>query len=596
MCGINGFNFKDNALAARMKKFTRSRGPDAEGNYSDEYFTILHDRLSILDLSSGANQPMVFKNLVISFNGEIYNFKELQNQLIKNGYKFKTNCDTEVILYLFHKYNIQAFTKLSGIFALAIWDKLNKKLYLVRDNVGVKPLYYHFKNSEKKFYFSSSIRSLLECSNIKKLNENVFFHYSNFGRNDLKETVFKHIFKLSPGELLIFDQVKKEYSLKKLLKFNLQKNDYSNLEIKNVIEKTINSQLISDVPLALSLSGGVDSNVIYSVMRKRFNNKFNIYSFYFKDYEKFNGDFYTAQKNAKFYQTSFFPIEISHKDFIDSAEKTVEILEEPLANQCSILNYKMANSIEEKILITGDGGDEIFTGYDSYRSIHIIYLIQKLNIFKNLAVNFGPKNFRRLFINNPKDMYISFSEQNIYKDLKKYYKNIKLHRGDDLSLNHCQDYELSSRLNHICFLDLDTVIPNDFLLRNDKIFMSQGKEVRVPLLDINLINKFLMLNENKKFGNSFRSKNLLKKLFRNDIHSLVKNKWGLQSPYAKWLKGPLNAYAKEILSKEYYSNSEKYLNFENIQKMITKHKKEYYNPALIWSLINLQLFFRKFKL
>ena len=171
-----------------------------------------------------------------------------------------------------------------------------------------------------------------------------------------------------------------------------------------------------------------------------------------------------------------------------------------------------------------------------------------------------------------------------------------MHRGDDLSLNHCQNYQLTNRLNHICFLDLDTVIPNDFLLRNDKIFMSQGKEVRVPLLDINLINKFLMLNENKKFGNSFRSKNLLKKLFRNDIHSLVKNKWGLQSPYAKWLKGPLNAYAKEILSKEYYSNSEKYLNFENIQKMITKHKKEYYNPALIWSLINLQLFFRKFKL
>ena len=596
MCGINGFNFRDRSLAARMKNFTRSRGPDAEGEYSDEYFTILHDRLSILDLSSNANQPMVFKNLVITFNGEIYNFKELQNELVNDGYKFNTNCDTEVILYLFHKYDIQAFKKLSGIFALAIWDKFNKKLYLVRDNVGVKPLYYHFKNSEKKFYFSSSIRSLLECSNIKKLNENVLFHYSNFGRNDLKETVFKNIFKLAPGELLTFDQNKKEYSLKKFLNFKLEKTNFSNLEIKDIIEKTINSQLISDVPLALSLSGGVDSNVIYSVMRKRFDNNFNIYSFYFKDYEKFNGDFYTAQKNAKFYKTSFFPIEISHKDFIDSAEKSVEILEEPLANQCSILNYKMANTINEKILITGDGGDEIFTGYDSYRSIHIVYLIQKLNFFKNLKVYFGPKNFRRLFINNPKDMYISFSEQNIYEDLRKYYKNIKLYKGEDLYLNHCQNFELRNRLNHVCFLDLDTVIPNDFLLRNDKIFMSQGKEVRVPLLDINLINKFLMLNEKKKFGNFLRSKYLLKNLFRNDIHSLVKNKWGLQSPYAKWLKGPLNAFAREILSENYYSNSEKYLNFNNIQKMLVKHQSEYYNPALIWSLINLQLFLRKFKL
>ena len=376
MCGINGFNFKDNSLAMRMRKFTKSRGPDADGIYIDNFFTILHDRLSILDLSSSANQPMTFENLVISYNGEIYNFENLKKELIDFGYQFKTNCDTEVILYLFHKYNVDAFKKLSGIFALAIWDKLNRKLYLVRDKVRVKPLYYHFNSYEKKFHFSSSVKSLLECSKSKILNEDAVHHYSNFGRNDLKETIFK----------------------------------------------------------------------------------------------------------------------------------------------------------------------------------------------------------------------------NIYKDLEKYYKNMKRYNKNDLKFNHCNDFELKNRLNHVCFLDIDSVIPNDFLLRNDKIFMSQGKEVRVPMLDVNLINKFLMMNESKKFVNSFKSKNLLKKVFNKEIHSLVKGKWGLQSPYAKWLKGPLNTFAKEILSKEYYSNSDKYLNFENIQKMLIKHQKEYYNPALIWSLINLQLFFRKFKL
>ena len=596
MCGINGFNFKDNSLAMRMRKFTKSRGPDADGIYIDNFFTLLHDRLSILDLSSFANQPMTFENLTITYNGEIYNFKNLKKELIDFGYQFKTNCDTEVILYLFHKYNVDAFKKLSGIFALAIWDKINKKLYLIRDKVGVKPLYYHFNNKKKKFYFSSSIKSLLECSESKILNEDVVCHYSNFGRNDLKETVFKNIYKLAPGELLVFEEEYSKYSVSKFLKFNFKQNKYSNEDMKTTIKETIKSQLISDVPVALSLSGGVDSNVIYSAMREKFNNNFNIYSFYFKDYEKFNGDFYTAQKNAKFYKTPFFPIEISHLDFIDNAEKVVEILEEPLANQCSILNYKMANTIKEKILITGDGGDEIFTGYDSYKSIYIINLLQKFNLLKNFNINFGPKNFRRLFMNNPKDIYLSFSEQNIYKDLGKYYKNMKKYKKDDLKFNHCNDFELQNRLNHVCFLEIDSVIPNDFLLRNDKIFMSQGKEVRVPMLDVNLINKFLMMNESKKFANSFKSKNLLKKMFHKEIHSLVKGKWGLQSPYAKWLKGPLNTFAKEILSKEYYSNSEKYLNFENIQKMLTKHRKEYYNPALIWSLINLQLFFRKFKL
>ena len=177
----------------------------------------------------------------------------------------------------------------------------------------------------------------------------------------------------------------------------------------------------------------------------------------------------------------------------------MEILEEPLANQCSILNYKMANTIKEKILITGDGGDEIFTGYDSYKSIYIIHLLQKFNLLKNLDLNFGPKNFKRLFMNNPKDIYLSFSEQNIYKDLSKYFKNHKLYNKYDLKFNHCNDFKLQNRLNHVCFLDIDTVIPNDFLLRNDKIFMSQGKEVRVPMLDVNLINNFLMMNESKNF-------------------------------------------------------------------------------------------------
>ena len=144
----------------------------------------------------------------------------------------------------------------------------------------------------------------------------------------------------------------------------------------------------------------------------------------------------------------------SHIDFIDTAEKVVEILEEPLADQCSILNYKMANTIKEKILITGDGGDEIFTGYDSYKSIYIINLLQKFNLLKNLDLNFGPKNFRRLFMNNPKDIYLSFSEQNIYQDLEKYYKNMKRYNKDNLKFNY-NDYELQNRLNHICFLDIE---------------------------------------------------------------------------------------------------------------------------------------------
>ena len=596
MCGINGFNFKDKSLIFKMKQFTKNRGPDADGIYSDDFFTISHDRLSILDLNTSANQPMVFDNLTISFNGEIYNYKELQSQLKKIGYNFKTNSDTEVILYLFHKFNIEAFKKISGIFAISIWDKFEKKLYLVRDIVGVKPLYYHFDENKKNFFYSSSIRSLLLCSTEKRINENAFLNYTNFGRNDSKETFFKKIFKILPGELLVFDEKNKNFILKKILNFNFKKNNYSETESKQIIKNNLKSQLISDVPIALSLSGGVDSNVIYSVMREHFNNNFNIYSFYFKDYEKFNEDYRVAKKNANFYKTPFNAIEISSEDFFNYAEDVVEILEEPLANQCSILNHKMSKSINEKILVTGDGGDEVFTGYDSYRSIQIIIFLQKFNIFKNQKINFGHKNFRRLFLTNPKDLYLSFSEKNIYKNLCNYYKRTKILGKEDLKLNHTKNFLLKNRLNHVSFLDIDTIIPNDFLLRNDKIFMNNAKEVRVPFLDVNIIENFLMLNEKKKFGKFFKSKFFLKKIFKSEIHSLLKTKWGLQSPYAKWLKGPLYNFAREVLSKQYYSGSDNYLDFKKIQNLLDKHKNEYHNPALIWSLINLQLFFRKFRI
>ena len=161
MCAINGFNFPDKNLILRMKQFTSNRGSDAEGLYMDENITIFHNRLSIIDPEKNSNQPMIFKDLVISFNGEIYNYKILRNELINLGYTFKTKSDTEVILLLFDKFGIEAFNKISGVFAICIWDKIKKKLYLIRDKVGVKPLYYLKDSLTNKFYFSSSIRSLI---------------------------------------------------------------------------------------------------------------------------------------------------------------------------------------------------------------------------------------------------------------------------------------------------------------------------------------------------------------------------------------------------------------------------------------------------
>jgi asparagine synthase (glutamine-hydrolysing) len=588
MCGINGFNFTDSELIKKMQLITKNRGPDDNGIFTNENITLGHNRLSILDLSKNGKQPMIYQNLIISYNGEIYNFKELREELKIKGYKFKSNTDTEVILYLFKEHNIEAFKKLSGIFAISIYDNEEKKLYLVRDTVGVKPLYYYYNQNKKKIFFSSSIRSLLLSIKKKEINLKALNFYYNFGRNDDSETIFKNIFKLLPGELLIFQN--NEIFKKKYLNFNFTNEEPLKNEIKTIVKENIEKQFISDVPVALSLSGGVDSNVIFSIMRKKI--AANLYTFYFKDYDKFNEDYKVAKKNSDFYGYNLNLIEINYQDFINLSEEAIRILEEPIANQCSVLNLAMSKKIKEKVLFTGDGGDEIFTGYDRYKSIHIINTLQNFKIFKMLGLFFDNKNARRLKINNARDMFLSFSEQNIYKDIKKNFYNATLIHKESLELNHCKNLDLSNRLNNVAFIDLDTIIPNEYLLRMDKIFMNRGIEVRVPFLDKDIIEKCLFVNENKKFNYNFNSKGLLRNIFSNDVNSLVKKKWGLQSPLAKWMKGPLQKFLKEILSEGYYSGSKSYLNFSEISKLIIEHKKNYYNPELLWSLVNLQIFLR----
>ena len=221
MCAINGFTFHNPSLLKKMMHICKKRGPDWDDAYYDNNISLGHNRLSILDLDNRSNQPFIFKNFILSFNGEIYNYLDLKRDLEKKNYKFETTSDTEVLIKLFYEYNIEAFKKLSGIFSISIWDKTKKILYLIRDIIGVKPLYYKEKNGY--IFFSTLINPLLvdEKKNLNLLAANYF---SNFGYNDLNETFYKNIFKLLPGELLIFKN--KKATKKKFLKFSFKKKKY----------------------------------------------------------------------------------------------------------------------------------------------------------------------------------------------------------------------------------------------------------------------------------------------------------------------------------------------------------------------------------
>ena len=510
MCGINGFNFKNDELIVKMSSCTKSRGPDFTDYFKSENYSVSHNRLAIIDPESRSNQPFRFKNLILSFNGEIYNFLELKEKLKSKGYNFSTNSDTEVIIKLFYEYEEESFKFLSGIFALSIYDSIKKKIYLIRDQIGVKPLYYYFDSKNNKFAYSSLIKPLLLVSGENRLNSEAIKYYANFSRNDLRETFYKNIFKVLPGELIIFEN--NEFNKKKFLNFNFEKK-FKKEEFKDNIKYFFSKQFISDVPVALSLSGGIDSNIIFNELLEKKKNQFKCYSVFFKGSQKYSQDFNYAENLCKINNVKFEPVEVSFENFVDNFEKVVDIVEEPVANTNSISNLILSEKIDEKVLFSGDGGDEIFTGYDKYRSIFFLNLISKLNIFRNSSFTFKNKNLHRLLIKDSREMFLSFSEQNMSKNQDCVFKNYQKVSSKDLDkiLNHSKSIVGNPRLANVMLHEIDTWLQNDILLRNDKIYANSGIEVRVPFLDKNVIEKYLMINEFHKYGFFFKYKNLLKK-------------------------------------------------------------------------------------
>ena len=593
MCGINGFNFKDIDLIKKMSSITSSRGPDNQDYFSTENYTVGHNRLAIIDLDKRSNQPFHFKNYILSFNGEIYNYQKIRDKLISIGYKFQTTSDTEVVIKLFDLSGVASFQELSGIFSISIYDTNLKKLYLVRDIVGVKPLYYYHEISSKKFIYSSLIKSILISLKNKEINHEAVTSYSNFNRNDFRETFFKKIYKVLPGELV--EVTKGEYKRTKILNFRFDRGgDYS---LKQDISNNFSNQFLSDVPVALSLSGGIDSNIIYHELLKNKGTNFSSYSVTFENSVKYQEDHNVAKNISEFYGTKFNSIEVSSKDFRDSAEKIVDIVEEPTGNTNSIANYILSRNVNEKILFSGDGGDEVFTGYDRYKSIYLLSMIIKFNVFKKFNFKINNKNFNRIFINNSRDLYLSFSEQNLFKNQSKVFKKFKYLTKTDLNLilNHSKNIKNQPNLSNVMFHDMDTWVPNDILLRNDKIYGDQGIEARVPFLDKDIIEKYMMTNDFSKYGILFKSKNILFKNYRKKLKLSVKKKLGFNSPFAAWLREEIFDFAKDILSKDYYNSSE-IIDYDACQKLLQTHKDQYSDPYLIWNLISLQIFLRKFKL
>ncbi|MCG2694408.1 asparagine synthase (glutamine-hydrolyzing) [Candidatus Parcubacteria bacterium] len=612
MCGINGFNWRDENLIKKMNTKIAHRGPDGDGIFLDEDISFGHRRLAIIDLSERAAQPMTSANgrFVIIYNGELYNFKEIKKEL--SEFNFKSDSDTEVVLYSFIKWGKEALKRFNGIFSFAIWDRDKEELFLARDQFGVKPLYYWHKNG--RFIFSSEVKAILEYEGVKKnINIDSLNKYFRFLYVLGPETMWQGIMKLQPGHYATVKdnnlKIESYYNLEEGIYLKESKDDLQKL-IKGHVERAVDRQLISDRPVGLFLSGGLDSSIICAAMAKSAKGPVKTFSVGFEteiEREKFNADFNLAKRTAEYFNTDHTPITITAKDVKDNFENCIIAMDEPVSNHIQVATYILAKEAKRQVAVVlgGDGGDETFGGYDRYYYYNFIEkartffpllknkkfvqyvggLLGKEDLAKKFSSDFGLDRFW-LFMAQKEDVVSRF----LNNDLNNDFSVRSAYAG-------YFGKTVKDKTNQMIRADLKTWLVDESLIRSDKLTMAHGLEQRVPFLDKDLVELAFRIPSKYKLNDRYYGKRCLRNAFADVLPNFVleEKKHGFFSPAAKWLRADLHEMAYEILSPGYSSKTAELFNWKEINDILNNHiDKKQYGLNTIWSLMTFQVWARNY--
>lgn len=562
MCGINGIlelnSHKKVAheIIAKMNKAIFHRGPDEEGYFDGGSIGLGSRRLSIIDIASG-QQPIFSENneLVIVFNGEIYNYQVLKQILLRKGHRFKTNSDTEVILHLFEEEGENCVKKLDGMFSLAIWNVKKRELFLARDPLGKKPLFWAIV--ENKFIFSSEIKGLLSHKDFKKnIDEESLAKYFLYGFVPAPASIFKNIQKLLPGHFLTVDSIgnlktKKYWELNYGVKEEFLDEKSLEDEIIKYLEKAVEKRLVTDVPIGVFLSGGIDSGLVTAMMRNFISpSKIDAFSIGFeeKDYDESSLAGSVAKKLEVNHHLKIF----SKKDLLSLIPEVIDILDEPMADSSILPTVLLSRFTREKVkvVLSGDGGDENFAGYPKHLAHFLLedFWLKKLPLslfssyFSGKSALFLTHANRELYLRN--QLWINpFSQDEVEKligikptftDLERYHADFN-GRGADEAF----------------FLDQKITLPDLYLVKTDRASMASSLEIRSPFLDKDL-TMFAAKIPLKAKLKSFKTKSLLRNIARKYLPSEViyKPKKGFGVPISLWLKGKEGNKILGILLKE----------------------------------------------
>ena len=629
MCGIAGFvqyaskvspeNRGDlNTLKAMGDRIIH-RGPDAHGEYLDEAVGLCHRRLSIIDLSEAGTQPMYAAQgrYVMVFNGEIYNFPSLRKAAEAQGYQFKTQTDSEVILALYEQEGEACVEKLNGMFAFAIWDTLKQSLFLARDRIGKKPLYFY--NDGQHFIFGSEIKALLAHSATKKeINPEAVYDFFAYQYIPDPKTIFKNLYKLKPGHTLSVTesgiQEKQYWDLSFAHTLQLSEKEATERLIDKIQEST-RMRMISDVPLGAFLSGGVDSSGVVALMAKNSEQPVTTCSIGF-DSKKFDETVY-AQQVAKQYHTQHHELTVT-ENVTDNLLNIASFFDEPFADPSMVPTFFVSQLARQKVTVAlaGDGGDESFAGYQKYAVDHLENslrnkvpamlrrtLLPKLaQLLAGRSSTLLKKGHTLLHTLSQTPEYGFYLSNNFCSDLiwnkvvrQDFKQKLGNYHPSTLSLDYYKQCDGPDHLSRILYTDVKSYLPGDILVKVDRMSMANSLEVRAPLLDYQVMELAASLPSGMKFKDG-EKKHILKEAFKPLLSDeiLYRKKMGFSVPLADWLRKDI----KDIAENALFAPNSGLSNFFDINELKTlwqQHQSGSHNFSNeLWSFLMFELWWQRY--
>ncbi len=631
MCGICGImnigdvhNVISRSLIEQMTNTMVHRGPNDHGIWTNETIAFGHRRLSVIDLSRDGRQPMGNEDgqIQITYNGEVYNFQELKEKynLVERGHQFRSRTDTEVLVHLYEELGLEMLAELNGMFAFAIWDGPKKLLHLVRDPYGVKPLFYH--RDDRFFRFASEIKAILADHRVpKKASIQALHDYLTFDYVPGQQTSFEGIYEVPPAHCMTIDaegrtNLRRYWGLSYQVDESIDEKSAVNSALE-LMNRSVKRQLIADVPIGVLLSGGMDSSALVALMRNHTSEPIRTYSIGFED-QSFNELPY-ARIVSEGFGCIRREVIVTAQMIRDLLPKYLSYIDEPYADGSAIPTYYVCQIAKDDVVVvlSGEGGDEAFAGYDTYMAYLVSTWAKKVPRWirnslispvvhclpvseKKLSLEFKMKRFlggldlspaqahlwwRIVLTESQKfNLYTSeVTDQLVPENSDRYF--IELFTGSGAK-------DVISKLLHI---DTTIFLPDDLMVKNDRMSMAHSLEARVPFTDPEL-TEYMSRVPNKLKLSRFRKKHIMRKSMEGILPAeiLNKKKVGLEIPYSKWLKDELKDLLLTYLGPERVSET-RLFRPEAVKEIVDEHIAGYRdNGRALWGLLNYMMWYEMY--